>query len=93
MISSAWTRKLRRQDLPTRRRAANALLNIGSAIDTIELAELESIANAMRGNEREIERGIEKLRAAIDAMRSVGGVLNAAEKLLALGARITPLLI
>jgi len=93
MISSAWTRKLKRQDIPTRRRAAEDLLNIGSAIDIIELAELESIANAMKDNEKEIERGIDKLRSTTKSMEKVGAVLNAVEQLLALGARIAPLLI
>ncbi len=93
MISSAWTRKLKNQDIETRRRAAVALLNIGSAIDIIELAELESIANAMRDNEEEIERGIDKLRSVIESMKQVGAVLNAVEQLLALGSRIAPLLI
>ncbi len=93
MISSAWTRKLKREDLATKQRAANALLNIGSAIDTIELAELESIVNAMEGNEQAIESGIETLRGAIEDLQSVGTVLGAVEQLLALGGRIAPLLI
>ena len=93
MISSSWNRKLKRQDLPTRRRAADALLNIGSAIDTIELAELESIANAMASNEQAIQSGLATLRRSIERSARVGTVLNAVEKLLALGARISPLLI
>ena len=93
MISSAWHRKLKRQDKPTRRRAADALLNIGSAIDTIENARLESIANAMEGNEAAIQKGIVKLRKSIETMSSVKGVLGAVEQLMALGARIAPLLI
>jgi len=93
MISSAWTRKLSRQDVPTRRRAAHALLNIGSAIDTIELAELESIASVMEENEQEIERGIDNLRKAVDSMTRVDSVLNALEELLKLGGRIAPLLV
>ena len=93
MISSAWTRKLERQGTSTRRRAADALLNIGSAIDTIELAELESIVNAMEGNEKEIEQGISNLRGAIDSMARVETVLTAVESLMKLGSRIAPLLV
>lgn len=93
MIGSSWSRKLKRQDLPARRRAADALLNIGSAIDTIELAELESIAGAMEGNEAAIRSGLDSLRKSIEGTAKVASVLGAVEKLLALGHRISPLLI
>lgn len=93
MISSAWTRKLKRQDKATRRRAADALLNIGAAIDTIELAKLKSIAIAVEDNEQEIDKGIENLEKAIESMTRVDSVLTAVENLMKLGSRIAPLLV
>ena len=59
----------------------------------IELADLSSITNAMQNNEQDIKQGIDGLRDAIESLNRVSTVLNAVEKLLALGARIAPLLI
>ncbi len=93
MLTSVWIRGLRSKDLATRRRAADALLNVQSAIDVIEQAELDAISAVVVTHEAAIKRSIEKLDGALQSLNRVTTVLNATEQLLALGARIAPLLI
>jgi len=93
MMSDEWLESLEGAEPADRARAARALLNVNAAITRIENADLATLRDALEENEAAISAGIERLDRAIGNLHRVKTVLAATEQVLALGARVAPLLV
>ena len=92
MTSAEFDRLLRGATVEERQRAARQLLEVERARLVLGNAVLANIAQDLKKNEEEFEKGIASLDAALERLDNVATVLNTVSKVVSLVGRVVSLL-